>query len=159
MTPGDLEDLASMGQNQEIMKTLGGLQDRATVLTFMEKNLNHQDEQGFGYWIFEDEANHFMGRGGLLNTHIDGKDEVELGYAFLPEYWGKGIATEIGKEIVRIGFQELGFNEIVCFSLPENKASIRVMEKVGFVFEKKCIYKALEHVLYRLTKEQWKTKE
>ena len=155
MTPGDLEDLASMYQNPEVMTTLGGIRDRAQVLSSMERNLKHQDEHGYAYWIFEDEAHHFMGRGGLMNTHIEGVDEVEIGYALLPEYWGKGIATEVGKEIVRIGFEDLGLNEIVCFALPENKASIRVMEKLGFAFEKECVYKKLKHVLYRLTKEQW----
>ena len=156
MTPGDLDDLASMAQNPEVMITLGGVQDRTQVLVFLEKNVKHHDEHGFGYWIFEDkDTGAFIGRGGLKHVHIDGADEVELAYAFMPEYWGQGLATEIGKELVRIGFEELGLKSIVCFTLPDNKASQRVMEKVGFTYEKKCVYKGLPHVLYRLTKEQW----
>jgi len=156
MTPGDLDDLASMYQNSEVMAALGGERSREQTLEFLDAIITHFDTHGFSYWVIEDkETGAFMGRGGLKHVHIDGADEVELGYAFLPEYWGKGIATEIGKELLRIGFEEFGLESITCFSLPENKVSQRVMEKLGFEFEKNCVYKTLPHVFYRLTKERW----
>ncbi len=156
MTPGDLDDLASLNQNPEVMVTLGGQKSREQTLESLAALIKHFDEHGFSYWIIEDkETGVLMGRAGLRRVHIDGADEVELGYAFLPEYWGKGYATEIGKELVRIAFEEVGLSNIVCFALPENKASQRVMEKIGFLFEKECEYKELPHVFYRLTKERW----
>ncbi len=156
MTPGDIDDLASMYQNPDVMITLGGERTRAQSLESLGALIDHFDAYGFSYWIIEDQdSGAFMGRAGLKHANIDGADEVELGYGVLPEYWGKGIATELGKEIVRIGFEELGLNSIACFALPENKASIRVMEKLGFVYEKECVYKDLDHVFYRLTRERW----
>ncbi len=160
VTPGDLEELASMYQNQEVMKTLGGTRSREQALGLLERMIKQWDEYDFGVWILEDkETGAFMGRAGLLKVHIDGADEIELLYALLPDYWSKGIATEAAKEIVRIGFEELGLENIVSFTLPENKASQRIMEKLGFTYEKDCVHADLLHVFYRLTKEQWEDKE
>jgi ribosomal-protein-alanine N-acetyltransferase len=157
VTPGDLEELASMYQNPLVMETLGGEKSREQTLQSLEKMIKHMDQHGFSYWILEEKQSHtFMGRAGLLHTEIDGSHEVELGYALLPEFWSKGLATEAAKEIIRIAFEEFKLDNIVCFSLPGNMASLRVMEKLGFSFEKKCVYKELPHVLYRLTADQWR---
>lgn len=56
---------------------------------------------------------------------------VYLSYRFLPEYWQQGYATEICRELVRYGFEELGFSEIRAQVHPVNKASVRVAEKIG----------------------------
>jgi len=61
--------------------------------------------------------------------------EIELGYRYFPQHWGKGFATEISKEVVRYGFEDLGLHRIVGITHPENLASRRVLEKVGFGFE------------------------
>lgn len=160
VTQGDLEELVSMYQNPEVMKTMGGIRSREQTLSSLEKMIKHWDDHGFGVWILEDkEARTFMGRAGLKHVHIDGADEVELLYGLLPEYWSKGIAAEVAQEIIRIGFQELGLENITCFALHENKASQRIMEKLGFTYEKNCVHADLPHVFYRLTKEQWEEKE
>ena len=160
VTQGDLEELVSMYHKPEVMKTLGGVRSREQALDGLARMIKHWDDHGFGVWILEDkESGTFMGRAGLFNVHIDGADEIELMYGLLPEYWSKGIATEVAQEIIRIGFQELGLENITCFSLHENKASQRIMEKLGFTYEKNCVHADLPHVFYRLTKEQWEEKE
>ncbi len=152
MTPGDFDDLLAMYQNSDVMKTLGGVKERSQVLESLDRFISHFNDYGYSYWHLEDQKTGiFAGRAGLLNTHIDGRNVVELGYAYLPEFWGKGIATEVGKEIIRIALYDLGFKEIFCFTLPENKASIRVIEKLGFVFQKECVYKGFVHALYRIS--------
>jgi RimJ/RimL family protein N-acetyltransferase len=50
------------------------------------------------------------------------------------EFWGRGLATEAGREALQHGFEHLGLQEIVAFTLPANKRSRRVMEKLGLVF-------------------------
>ena len=51
---------------------------------------------------------------------------------------------------------ELQRLDLVCFTLPTNRASQHVMEKVGFRYERDGLYKNLPHVFYRLTVEQWR---
>jgi len=55
-----------------------------------------------------------------------------LGYDLLPSYWNKGIITEAVKEILRFGFEEMKLNRVQAITFPENVASTRVLEKLGF---------------------------
>jgi RimJ/RimL family protein N-acetyltransferase len=63
--------------------------------------------------------------------------------------WGQGLATELGAASIEIAFGPLGLVDVVSFTLPGNVASRRVMEKLGFAFERETIYAGLPHVLYR----------
>ncbi|MFK7997730.1 MAG: GNAT family N-acetyltransferase [Granulosicoccus sp.] len=56
---------------------------------------------------------------------------VEIGWLFLPEFWGNGYATEAARKILRHGFQHHELEEVVAFSVHNNLASIAVMEKTG----------------------------
>ena len=68
------------------------------------------------------------------------------------ERWGQGLASELSEAAVRIGFDELGLDEIVAFTLPNNLGSRRVMEKAGFLYEREFEWKGRPHVLYRIRK-------
>lgn len=152
LTSGDLDDLMTLYQTPLVVKTLGGSRPRDQIIQSLEGHIEHWDTYNFGYYIFEDRYTEaFIGRGGLKRCIIDGKNEVEIAYALLPEYWGKGLATEVVHKLVDIGFGRLHLKSIVGFTLPDNEASKRVLEKNGFIFEKEIIYKGLPHLLYRLT--------
>ncbi len=102
--------------------------------------------------MFRDRADgRFVGRAGLHNTHVGGNDEVELAYALMAEFWGKGLATEMAQEIVTVAFERLGMTDVVCFTLTTNRASQRVMEKARFEYERDVVHAGLPHVLYRIT--------
>lgn len=153
ITPGDLDDLASMYQMPEVMKTMGGVRTRQNTLDRLAGHLAHWDEHGFGLYILEDKnSGSFMGRGGLQHVTIDGRGEIEVIYAFLPEYWGKGLATELVYELIQIAFEDLDCDELIGFTLPENDASKRVLEKSGFSYQKRSMHSDLPHDLYRLVK-------
>lgn len=97
----------------------------------------HYAKHGFGLWGTIDRATGaFIGRCGLLPWTIDGRDEVEVAYLLDPAWWGRGLATEAARAIVAYGLVELGLPRIVCLPFPENRASIRVAEKAGLVFER-----------------------
>lgn len=61
--------------------------------------------------------------------------KAEIGYDLHPEYWGKGIMTEVVNKIVEYGFYQMGLNRIEAYYHPLNNASRRVLEKSGFKFE------------------------
>jgi ribosomal-protein-alanine N-acetyltransferase len=102
------------------------------------------------------ESGRFVGRGGLHHVEIDDRDEIEVGYCFLAEFWGRGLATELACASVHAAFTVLHLPEIVCFTLPTNLASQRVMQKAGFRYEREGAYKDLPHVFYRLTEAAWR---
>ena len=62
--------------------------------------------------------------------------EVDVGYRIKSEYWGLGLTTEATIPCMEWGLKKKGFNRIVAAALPNNKASVRIMEKLGMHFEK-----------------------
>jgi ribosomal-protein-alanine N-acetyltransferase len=91
-----------------------------------------------------------LGYGGLLITDksdgavfgdcylgpADEAGEIELGYSIGSEYWGRGIATEASKAMVRFGFETAGLSRVAGYAMPVNIGSWRVLEKVGFAYER-----------------------
>ena len=94
-----------------------------------------------------------MGRGGLRRCEIEGIREVEVAYAVVADRWGQGFATEMAEAAVDAAFRKLKLASVVAFTLPSNKASRGVMEKVGFSYERDIVHADLPHVLYRLAAE------
>jgi ribosomal-protein-alanine N-acetyltransferase len=147
-----LHVLRCLWGDPKVMMTWGGLRTDAKMQQVFYRYLDHWEQYGFGAWIFRDRVtDRFVGRGGLRKVKIEGKDEVELLYALMPEFWGQGLATEMAAAIVAIGVERLGLKEIIAYTLPDNRASRRVMEKVGFAYEHNIIHAGRVHVLYRLT--------
>ncbi len=99
----------------------------------------------------------FAGRGGLRHVHVGGNDVVELAYALMAAFWGRGLATEMAQTLLTVAFEHLGMADIVAFTLATNEASRRVMEKVGCKFERDMVHAGLPHVLYRIKREAYVT--
>jgi RimJ/RimL family protein N-acetyltransferase len=93
-----LGELCQMHQNAKVMATLAGIRSDDETQRFLYRELEHWNRYGFRLWVFCDKTDgQFVGRGGLRNTHVGGNDEVELTYALICEYWGKGLATEMAE--------------------------------------------------------------
>ncbi len=150
------DELCQMHRNPEVMATLGGIRSDELTRQFLHDNLAHWQRWGYGLWVFRDKASgDFVGRGGLRNVQIEDSDAVELAYALMPAFWGKGLATEMSEAILAVGFDRLGLTNAVCFTLTANRASQRVMEKVGFEYKCDIIHADLPHVFYRITASQF----
>ena len=90
-------------------------------------------QRGRGYcrWaIVEKECGRVVGLCGFFD--VLGK--VDFGYLLARDRWGRGYATEAGRAALRHGFERLGFEDVVARTAPENSASRRVLEKLGFEF-------------------------
>ncbi|HEY2882336.1 MAG TPA: GNAT family N-acetyltransferase [Pirellulales bacterium] len=151
-TPDDFGLWQSLLQNVQVAKTLGDRTDDE-VRQFLAGACEHWQKHGFGRWNWHLRGDgKFVGRGGLNRAFVAERDEIEVAYAIMPEFWNQGFATEIAKASIEVGFRQLGFSELVTFTLPTNLGSRRVMEKCGFKFEADIVWKDLPHVLYRLTR-------
>ena len=117
-----------MNQDERVMTHLGGPRSHEQTSDYMTHNLAHWVEYGYGIWVLKERASgSYVGRGGLRNILLEGKDEVEVAYGLLPEFWGRGLATEFVKTIVRIGFSKIDLSRLACVTQRENRASIRVL--------------------------------
>ena len=141
-----------MDGNEPFMALLGGVRDKAGSVTYLETNVKHWADHGFGMWMIRDAATQaIIGRAILRHLDVEGVDEVEVGYGLMPEYWGRGLATEIAEACVRIGFDQLGLRSIVAITTPANLASQHVMRKAGLVYERDIVHAGVAHVLFRIS--------
>ncbi len=150
LVPAHLPDLHRMDRDERFMASLGGVRDDAATAAYLDRNLAHWSEHGFGLWMLRHPGTTaLIGRAVLRHLEVEGVDEVEVGYGFFPEYWGRGLATEIARACVRTGRDVLGLRSVVAVTLPTNLASRRVMQKAGLVYERDITHAGLPHVLFR----------
>lgn len=125
----DTVELMAMGMDPDIMEFIG--YGAMTLQESEELALETLEMEGpLGRWIVTNkETGLFLGW--VVLTHLDGSEDIEVGYGFKVMAWGKGYATEAARRLMQYGFEELGLKEIVAVSRPENYASHNVLEKAG----------------------------
>ncbi len=93
----------------------------------------HQAHYGFAKWLVLDKCSgNAIGDAGPM--YFPEIQNFELGYRLLPEYWQQGLATEIATAWVQHCQYQFALKTLIGFTHPENRASIRVLNKVGFQF-------------------------
>jgi len=93
------------------------------------------EKNGFGLWsVMLKESGESIGMCGLIKR--DTLDDVDIGYAFLPRFWSKGYAVEVALAVKEYARDVVGLKRLVAITVPENAASIRVLEKIGLRFDK-----------------------
>jgi RimJ/RimL family protein N-acetyltransferase len=128
------------------MRYMGQTRDREATLAWIQRAIEHQRRHGFGKWaVVERDTGEIVGHCGIAFLE-DGPD-VELGFCLARECWGRGYATEAGRAWLARGF-ELGFERIVAIVHPKNAASIRALEKIGFVPAGRSRYFGRNWLLY-----------
>ena len=127
----DFETYAKMCADPEIMRYLGGKTlDRMEAWRHMAVLVGHWELLGYGHWAVEEKGSgKFAGRLGFLNP--EGWPGFEIGWTLGREFHGKGYATEGAKRALRYAFEELDKDHVISLIHPENKASIRVAERLG----------------------------
>ena len=91
-------------------------------------------ENGFGLWrVVSRDTGESLGLCGLVNR--EGLEFPDVGYAFLESAWSKGFAQEAAAATIAHARDVFGLKTLAAITKPENKASIRVLEKVGFKFQ------------------------
>lgn len=153
--PNDLQNIYRLGSNPAVMKYIskGKTQSFEEAKADLEKRISFSNDK-LGYWILEDkEQRQFIGW--LALKPLDNSNEIEIGYRFLEEMWGKGFATEGSKRLLKYAFNELHLKQVVAIAIEENRASTRVMEKLGMHFQGHGTYYGVKCVRYLILKEEY----
>jgi RimJ/RimL family protein N-acetyltransferase len=129
--PSDAETFFRLNSHPEVMRYTGEppLQSVEEAKHAIE---NYPDFKtvGYGRWAcVHKDSQEVIGFCGL--KYLPELDLVDVGFRFFPEYWGQGLGTEACTASIGFGFNNLNLSRIVGLVLPENKASIRVLEKCG----------------------------
>lgn len=116
---------------------------------FISRQIEFTNSRGWAGWpVIHREDHRLIGFCGFGD---EVPPDVQIGWRFLPEYWGRGLATEAAMAFMQYGFDSFHFARLVAVAQPANRRSIRVMEKLGMTFEKLLTYKGVEVVCYAKT--------
>lgn len=148
----DLDAFFRMVSDPDVTRFIGvgakTVEAARTVL--VERTMQDYRKHGYGRWATVlKSTGDVIGFTGL--KHLEEFGEVDLGYRFFKEHWGQGLATEASRAVLAYGFDRLGLERIAAFADIENKASIRVLEKLGFRFENFTTYWGHDVARYVLT--------
>lgn len=131
----DAPRLFEICSNPEVMLHIGNRQPYQTVSEaeeFLNWAKNYQEKNGFCRWaVIEKDSEKIVGSCGLAERN---KKEIELGYLFAREVWGKGYATEAGKGCVKYAFETLRLKQMIGLTDVNHLASQNVLMKIGFIF-------------------------
>jgi len=115
----------------------------------LEGSIKSYADHGFGFYKVElKSTGEAMGSAGLAKR--DYLEEVDLGFAFLPEFTGKGYAFEIAGAILEHAKNFLQLNSLVAFTTQDNVSSIKLLLKLGFHFESPMMLEEEQLNLYRI---------
>ena len=103
----------------------------------------------------------FIGFAGLQRQEewAEGEHKTEVGWRLDRAYWNRGLATEGAGASLDHGFRDLGLERVISFTVPENVASRRVMEKCGLTFRGRTRWRGLEHVWYAIDRREWEHRD
>ncbi|HEY0514213.1 MAG TPA: GNAT family N-acetyltransferase [Thermoanaerobaculia bacterium] len=129
----DLEDYAALRADPEVLRYLGGGPepwDRGRSWRHMAFLMGHWQLGGAGMWAVEHrETAAFLGIVGFAAP--DGWPGFELGWTLARRWWGNGYATEGARAALAYAFTILKKDRVISLIHPENRASIRVAERIG----------------------------
>jgi len=149
----DAEALYSILRGEDVLKYFPwpGPPPLERVQRFITRQLAHWGEHGFGWWAVELSAQPgLLGWNGL--QYLPETGEIEVGYLVSKSFWGQGIATEGAQASLKFGFETLNLENIIALVHPENKASIRVIEKLGMAFDFQAEYFGMQVRHYSLSR-------
>ncbi|HEX5206971.1 MAG TPA: GNAT family N-acetyltransferase [Steroidobacteraceae bacterium] len=132
--PEDLPTYAAMNADPRVREYFPKVLTAAESDREAARIAAHFDRHGFGLWAVEVVGTaDFAGFVGLAIPGFEAHFTpcVEIGWRLAFEHWGRGYATEAARAALDCGFERLGLEEIVAFTVPGNWRSRRVMERIG----------------------------
>lgn len=160
----DLEGMFALDSNSEVHKYLGGnpiqtKEQAAKTIRFIQQQYK---DHGIGrFACIEKASGEFIGWSGFkFNTGekeaLNGyQDFIDIGYRFIPKYWGKGYATESALACLDYGFKKLNYPVVYGAADVDNIGSNKILQKIGLQFVNEFKYKDIAVNWYELKKENY----
>jgi ribosomal-protein-alanine N-acetyltransferase len=138
LTTDDAEFILELLNEPSFLRHIGdkGVRTREDACRYISDGpMASYDRFGFGLYRVElKDDGEPIGICGLLKR--ESLDSVDVGFAFLPRFWSRGFAFESASAVLAHGRQTWGLKRILAITSPDNEASIRLLAKLGFRFER-----------------------
>ena len=168
--PSDLPIFAGINADPEVMRYFPKLLSPTVSDIIANKCQQLIEDNGWGFWALSlkansEKADNFIGFVGLNATHADlpFAPSVEIAWRLHKDYWRQGYATEAAQAALKFAFAELNLQRVVAFTAVINKPSQKLMQRLGMTNTEdnffhpalKIEHRLSEHVLYKITQQQW----
>ncbi len=136
----DLPLAQALWGDPEVSRFLGGPFTEEQIRQRLERHMALMRDYNVQYWpVFLIETGDHVGCGGLQPYRTD-EGIYELGFHLHRAYWGRGMAEEAARAVIRFAFESLGLETLFAGHHPENAASRRVLGKLGFQYAGEEVY-------------------
>jgi RimJ/RimL family protein N-acetyltransferase len=151
----DFEAYAQICADPEVMRYLGGKPfTRTEAWRHMAFLVGHWQLRGYSHWAVEEKASgRLVGRLGFF--HPVGWPGFEIGWTLGRDSWGKGYATEGARRALNYAFTEMNKEHVISLIHPDNRASIRVAERLGETLEGEAEILGIGVLVYGIDREKW----
>lgn len=145
--PDDWKRYKPLATDPRVLKYIGvELSPDERIKAFVKGGIEVAKTRGWILWpVIHREDAELIGFCGFSDGF---PPDVELGWRLKPEYWGRGLATEIARAVMEYGWTQFGFGRLISVIHPDNRASIRVAEKLGMTLEGAIFYHGREVLRY-----------
>jgi RimJ/RimL family protein N-acetyltransferase len=148
----DLDFVAEMLSDPQVMRFYPSLYNRKESNAWLERQMRRYEEYGHGLWlVVESSSAKPVGQVGLAMQEVDGTLEAEIGYLIHRPHWRRGFATEAGLGVRRHAFEVLGKHRVISLIRPENTPSQGVARKLGMVPEREVDFRGFRHIVFSTT--------
>ena len=162
----DAREFLQLDQDPEVMHYVGGVStgsDLTATTARLAKLISgyarqsglglwacclRADDQFIGWFMLKACTISFLAEDGAC---LEPTEHIELGYRLARRFWGHGYATEMARQVVAHGLEQLALDEILAVTIPENQASVRVLEKAGLGYRGRGTYHGTNVVIYTVT--------
>lgn len=139
LTMEDLDIFAEICHDAEVVRFVGDGQPltRQQVALWIMRSQNNYQNRGFGcFAVVHKESQQMIGYAGFA---LPDNAPLELVYGFDKSYWGQGLASEVAQALIEYGLNSINLAEILATVDPDNIASVRILEKLGFKFLRQSV--------------------
>lgn len=138
LSAGDAAFIIELLNQPSFIKNIGdrGVRTNEDAVRYIQNGpVASYERFGFGLYLVELKDTAIpIGICGLLKRET--LQDVDVGFAFLPQFWSRGYAVESASAVLKHGRNVLGIGRVVAITAPENHGSIKVLEKIGLKFER-----------------------
>ncbi|MEN6372582.1 MAG: GNAT family N-acetyltransferase [Armatimonadota bacterium] len=152
----DLDELFFQLSDPDVMRYYPATLSREECEKWLEGILRDYQTNGFGMLaVHMMDTGEYVGQAGVMRRQKDGGEHYYLSYLMCRKFWGQGYAIEAARAIMDYSFRTLNVPKIEALIMPDNKRSIRLVEKLGMKRESSIEHNGSEHYIYALTQQQY----
>ena len=156
LSPDDIDDIVRLYGDPEVTRFItGGVHSRQMAQTWLDEQVaSWQRYLKIGMFRVADRVTgEFLGRCGVRDLEDAG--EMEIGYAFVPSAWGRGIATEAARAVLGFTFRNSDLDHIVGITFPENLPSKKVLTNCGLRYIREDFFWGIDVSYFSISRQEW----